>query len=57
MKSDTAKLLWVKLPAEHAKKLKEDAESLGVSRADFMRLILINFIKSESTISISPNTK
>jgi len=42
-------LLWVKLPAEHAEKLTERAHKLGISRADFMRLLLINFLTGAST--------
>jgi hypothetical protein len=41
------KLLWVKIPEVHAIKLKETADKIGVSRADFMRLILINFVSND----------
>lgn len=52
------KLLWVKVPASHAKKLAETANAIGVSRADFMRLILINFINNEqSSFTISTPKK
>jgi hypothetical protein len=49
-----SKLLWVKVPEPHATKLKDTAEKIGISRADFMRLILINFVSNETnSISIS----
>lgn len=55
---EAVRLLWVKLPAKHAKKLADTAETIGVSRADFMRLILINFINNEqSSFTISTQTK
>lgn len=54
---EQTKLLWVKVPTTYASKLAENASSIGVSRADLMRLILINFINSESTISINTNAK
>lgn len=41
------KLLWVKIPEVHANSLKETADKIGISRADFMRLILINFVNNE----------
>ena len=53
----TSKLLWVKVPTDHANTLKEKAEALGISRADFMRIILINFITTESAITINNNVK
>ena len=53
----TSKLLWVKIPTEHANTLKDKAEALGISRADFMRIILINFITTQSTITINNNAK
>jgi hypothetical protein len=46
---EKTKLLWVKVPQPCAKKLGDTAAAIGVSRADFMRLILINFINNEST--------
>jgi hypothetical protein len=46
---EQTKLLWVKVPSPCAKKLADTAAAIGVSRADFMRLILINFINNEST--------
>ena len=52
-----SKLLWVKIPTEHANTLKEKADSIGISRADFMRIILINFIATQSTITINNNAK
>lgn len=52
------RLLWVKIPVKHSKKLAETAESIGISRADFMRLILINFINNEqNTFTISTQNK
>jgi hypothetical protein len=51
---NNSKLLWVKVPEPHATKLKDTAEKIGISRADFMRLILINFVSNETnSISIS----
>lgn len=48
------KLLWIKLPEEEAIKLRETATRIGVSRADFMRLILLNFLSNETqTINIT----
>lgn len=44
----TNHLLWVKIPAEYAKKLSETADRLGISRADLMRLLLINSLDAES---------
>lgn len=42
------RLLWVKIPAEYAKRLSDTAEKIGVSRADYMRLILINHVNTDS---------
>ena len=51
---NNSKLLWVKVPEPLATKLKDTAEKIGISRADFMRLILINFVSNETnSISIS----
>jgi hypothetical protein len=51
---NSSKLLWVKVPEPHATKLKDTAEKIGISRADFMRLILINFVTNDSnTFTIS----
>ena len=46
-------LLWVKLPKKHTDKLKKDAMALGVSRADLMRIILINHIQNGHTLTIT----
>ena len=42
------RLLWVKIPMEYAKRLSDTAEKIGVSRADYMRLILINHVNTDS---------
>jgi hypothetical protein len=49
MKHNKSTLLWVKLPAEHAEKLTERAHKLGISRADFIRMLLINFLTAPGT--------
>lgn len=56
--NNTSKLLWVKLPEPHATKLKDTADKIGISRADFMRLILINFVSNETnSFTISTQNK
>lgn len=47
------RLLWVKIQHEHSKALAEGAAAIGVSRADFMRLILIDFLTNKNTITIN----
>jgi hypothetical protein len=47
------RLLWVKIQMEHSKALAEGAAAIGVSRADFMRLILIDFLTNKNTITIN----
>jgi hypothetical protein len=52
------RLLWVKIPAEYAKRLGDTAEKIGVSRADYMRLILINHVNTDSqSFTINTQTK
>jgi hypothetical protein len=52
------RLLWVKVPPEHAKRLSETAEKIGISRADYMRLILINHVNNDSqSFTITTQTK
>jgi hypothetical protein len=50
------RLLWVKIMPEHSKALAEQAAAIGVSRADYMRLILIDFLTNKNTITINNNT-
>ena len=52
-KNSKPRLLWVKIQAEHSQALAEGAAAIGVSRADFMRLILIDFLTNKNTISIN----
>jgi len=47
------RLLWIKIEHEYSKALAEGAAAIGVSRADFMRLILIDFLNNKSTITIN----
>jgi predicted DNA-binding protein len=52
------RLLWVKVPPEHAKRLSDTAEKIGISRADYMRLILINHVNNDSqSFTINTQTK
>lgn len=52
------RLLWVKVPPEVSKRLSETAEKIGVSRADYMRLILINHVNNDSqSFTITTNAK
>lgn len=55
-KADKPRLLWVKIAPEHSKALAEQAKNIGVSRADFMRLILIDFLTNKNEIVINNNT-
>jgi hypothetical protein len=52
---DRTKLLWVKLPENHADRLASEARNMGVSRADLMRLILIHYVQNNHTFTINTN--
>lgn len=51
--AEPSKLLWVKLPQNHADKLKDAAVNMGISRADLMRLILIHYVQNGHTFTIT----
>jgi predicted DNA-binding protein len=52
------RLLWVKVPPDVSKRLSETAEKIGISRADYMRLILINHVNNDSqSFTINTQTK